>query len=139
MLRVPSDQEKAGELTVDVVPRPSAQIRIFGGFQVNQLRGRLVNKGLGGTKQGERTVGGIDKGGKGGMRRNRIGKQSGVKAITNEGVPKLEDNIHGDEEYEVDEEKEKKLERKGRIINSARITPARNGDNRVLNKPRLIP
>lgn len=63
---------------------------------MNQLSGGLIDERLGGTEQGERTVGGIDESGKGGVRRQRSREQSGIHAITNEGVPYLEDDIHGD-------------------------------------------
>lgn len=61
---------------------------------MNQLRGRLIDEGLCGAKEGQCTVGGIDKsrkadgGGEGGREKSR------VEAITNEGVPELKDDIH---------------------------------------------
>lgn len=57
--RIPSDQEKAGELAVDVIPRPGTEIGILGGFQVKHLSGGLIDKWLGRAEEGERTVGDI--------------------------------------------------------------------------------
>lgn len=34
---LPSNQEKARELTVDIVPRPSTQVCVFRRFQVDHL------------------------------------------------------------------------------------------------------
>lgn len=94
MLRIPSDQKKAGELPVHVVSRPGTEIGILGGFQVDQLSCRLIDKGFSGAEEGQRTVGGIHEGRKGGGRGERSGKQSRVETITNKGVPEFENDIH---------------------------------------------
>jgi hypothetical protein len=140
-------------LAVDVIPRPGTEIGIFGRLQMNQLCRRLIDEGLRGAKEGQRAVGCIDKGreadggGDGGRKKAR------VEAITNEGVPEFQDNIHDGRERGrrgVLERERKEVEggrgpQSGksrdylgrRIINSARITPARNGASRyagVLNQ-----
>jgi hypothetical protein len=58
--RIPSDQEEAGELTVHIIPRPCAKVGIFGGFEMNQLGGWLIDERFGCPEQGEGAVGGID-------------------------------------------------------------------------------
>lgn len=61
---------------------------------MNELCRRLIDEGLRGAKEGQRAVGRIDKGreadggGDGGREKAR------VEAITNEGVPEFQDNIH---------------------------------------------
>lgn len=50
--RIPSDQEEAGELAVDVISRPRTEIGIFGGFEMNQLGGWLVDKRFSCPEQG---------------------------------------------------------------------------------------
>ena len=95
MERIPCYEEEAGKLAIDVIPGPSTEVGIFGRLQMHQLCRRLIDKGLCGAKEGQGTVGGIDKGrqandggGEGGREKRR------VEAITNEGVPDLKDNIH---------------------------------------------
>lgn len=61
---------------------------------MNQLSGRLVYEGLGGTEEGQGAVGGIHEGRKGGRGGERGGEKSRVEAITNEGVPEFKDDIH---------------------------------------------
>ena len=95
---------------------------------MNQLSGGLIDERLGGTEQGERTVGGIDESGKGGVRRQRSREQSGIHAITNEGVHtsrmiSMATYGGGCVQWLGGSRKGKG----GEIINSARITPARNG------------
>lgn len=87
MSRIPSDQEKASELPVNVVSRPGAKVGILRGFQVNQLSSRLIYEGLIGTEESQRAVGGVHKGRKGGGRGERSGKERRVETITNKGVP----------------------------------------------------
>lgn len=55
----PSDQEKTGELTIDVIPRPGTEIGIFGRFQVQKMSRRLIDKRLRRAEESKRTVGGI--------------------------------------------------------------------------------
>lgn len=50
--RIPSDQEEAGELAVDVIPRPCTEVGIFGGFKMNQLGGWLVDERFSCPEQG---------------------------------------------------------------------------------------
>lgn len=59
--RIPCDKEKAGELAIDVIPRPGAEIGIFRRLQMNQLCSGLIDKGLRGAKEGQCAVGDIDK------------------------------------------------------------------------------
>lgn len=104
-------------MAVDVIPGPGAQVRILRRLQVNQLRGWLIDERLCGAKEGQRTVGGIDKGrqadggGEGGREKGR------VEAITNEGVPELKDDIHDGREGAGEaccREKEKERRKGGR-------------------------
>lgn len=61
---------------------------------MNQMSGRLVDEGLGGTKECQGAVGGVHEGRKGGRGGERGGEKSRVEAITNEGVPEFKDDIH---------------------------------------------
>ena len=56
---IPNNQEETQELAIDVIPRPCAHVGIFRRLEVNELRRRLVDKGLRRAKKGQAAVGGI--------------------------------------------------------------------------------
>lgn len=53
----PDNQEEAQELAIDVVPRPSTHVRVLRGFQINQVRGRFIDEGLGCAEEGQCVIG----------------------------------------------------------------------------------
>lgn len=56
---IPDNQEETQELAIDVVPGPCAHVGVLGRLKINQLRRRLVDKGLRRAKEGQTAVGGI--------------------------------------------------------------------------------
>lgn len=65
---------------------------------MKQLSSRLIDKRLGRAEESQRTVGDICEGRQGDGGRKGGGENRGIKAITNEGVPKFENDIHIDHE-----------------------------------------
>ena len=56
---IPDNQEETEELTVDVVSWPGAHIGILRRLEIDQLRGRLIDKGLRRAEKRQSAVGDI--------------------------------------------------------------------------------